>query len=168
MGLNFLMHVMMLGSHSFRRAFGIWRKYPLSADTRWPFSEFGRGQPHYASCRDIARYSLTSVSCKFLSQCRWPGCSVTNTRTKSASLLYIWPRNSQDLSTELDELLVVWSYFNSMYLEPRARHKGVMMSFSSMQYFHWDFYLIYQSEFECLAGCMRRRVWQDVSSHEWL
>ena len=51
-------------SDSFWRAFGILREYPLSADTRWPFSEFGSIQARYRSCQAIGSYSLTSVSSK--------------------------------------------------------------------------------------------------------
>ena len=57
----------------FWRAFGIWQQYPLSADTRWPFSKFGWGKSRYGSWQAIASFSLSNVSTKlFESPCRWP------------------------------------------------------------------------------------------------
>ena len=53
-------------SDSFRRVFEIWQEYPLSADTRWPFSEFVWGQARYFSWQAIASCLLTSVSSKLL------------------------------------------------------------------------------------------------------
>ena len=65
----------------------------------------------------------------------------------SASLLIFRPRNPQNSSTEPDELLDHWSYFDPMFPEHRTRDSRVMMSgpnalFSSMYYFHQKFFLI--------------------------
>ena len=55
-------------------------EYPLSADTRWPFSGYGYGQVQYWSWQAIASWSLTSVPCKLLK-------SVTWTRVPTSSLI---------------------------------------------------------------------------------
>ena len=89
------------------------------------------------SWRAIASYSLNSVSSKL----KRVHVVHQGAHELSASPLYLWPRNSLSSFTEADKLLVHRSYFDSMFLEPQARKKGVLVSglnasFFSMQYFH--------------------------------
>ena len=78
-------------SDSFWRAFVIWREYPLSANTRWPLSEFGWVQARYGSWRAVVSYTLTSVSGKLL---RFHVVD-QGAQALSAFPLYFWTRNSQ-------------------------------------------------------------------------
>ena len=102
---------MFVASDSIRRAFGIWRKYSLSADSCCPFSDYGWGHNKQRQARCFSCYSqlFASISGKLLNV------HVVDRggHELSDSIFYLCPHITRNSTTQPDELLGHWSCCDS-------------------------------------------------------
>ena len=101
-----------------RRGFRIWQEYPLSADTRWPFSELGWGQARYLS---ITNYSFSAVSSKL--EANTIHDVDQGAHDLSTFTIYFRPPSSQNPFTERDKLELMVLFWFQVHGDPSSKRR---------------------------------------------